>query len=178
MESGIGRLPNFLASRHGFEIGVVSRAVFFGLRQIDYAMREFSAHSGKPIVSPRGKTALATTSAVGCASPTSSLAKEPLRRAINFGSSPASIIRTHIIERGVRLTGPHTFDKGRDGVVMFPRLFCRNAKYCSCNCLGQIRHGNFAIQMQSSLPAWRLAWRASALAMPDQPSRASEQRRF
>ena len=50
-------------------------------------------HSGKPIVSTAWKTAFATTSAVGAACPMSSEAKMTMRRAMNLGSSPLSIMR-------------------------------------------------------------------------------------
>ncbi len=52
-----------------------------------------SAASGKPIMATAWAAATAVGSAVGSASPMSSLAEIISRRAMNRGSSPASIIR-------------------------------------------------------------------------------------
>ena len=50
-------------------------------------------HSGYPIDSAALNAAAATLMAMGSALPTSSLAKMRMRRAMNFGSSPPSIMR-------------------------------------------------------------------------------------
>ena len=68
-----------------FDLGAVARWTV--------ACARWSAHSGKPISWTACAAAVAVCRAVGSAMPTSSVAWITSRRAMNLGSSPASIMR-------------------------------------------------------------------------------------
>ena len=74
-------------------MAVVTALDFGAVARWTVACARLSAHSGKPISWTACAAAVAVCSAVGSAMPTSSLAWITRRRAMNLGSSPASIIR-------------------------------------------------------------------------------------
>ncbi len=74
-----------MASMTAFDFGASARAITAWARMI--------RPSGSPMVATAWAAALAVVSAVGSASPMSSLARITSRRARNRGSSPASTIR-------------------------------------------------------------------------------------
>ena len=71
-----------------------SAALLLGARHMySTACARLMRHSGYPMTSVALKAASATSSACGSALPMSSEARIKMRRAMNFGSSPASIMR-------------------------------------------------------------------------------------